>query len=71
MTGKLTTSSSELGYDYAFVRRDVDYTHYTMGTANGSPAASLHHPEKKTNGASAHAALVSNEREQTAPGMHV
>ncbi|KAL7009274.1 hypothetical protein EMMF5_000904 [Cystobasidiomycetes sp. EMM_F5] len=52
----------ELGYDYAFVRRDVDYTHYSMGPQ--SPTASVHHTEKSH---AMSAVAPANEREATAP----
>jgi len=58
----------ELAYDYVSIRRETDYTHHTMKSSGGSPAASVH---EKTNGAVGSAEPAPNSRAATvADGEH-
>lgn len=58
----------ELAYDYVSIRRETDYTHHTMKSSGGSPAASVH---EKTNGVVGSAEPAPNSRAATvADGEH-
>lgn len=52
----------ELLADYAYVRREVDYTHHTMKSGAVSPTASIH---EKQNGVMGSAEPASNSRAAT------